>query len=498
MQSCNKETDGPFRLSATIEKYKQGNKVHIETDNVGSYACWDVGDRLAINGVLSEVCQDDNGYYIQALNGRQYAWDQSHEEFFGLYPIHITRAGNGQLYGTTEVFLRPSEDYNVVGDAQKINAPMIAYMTRGNAVPDNDHVMQFKNVCALIKVNITNNSDASVGIERIEIVNSAEHPFWGEFQANVSASVQEIVEASNYADIASKIITKKATLNVNGQTTISNEATKSFYITVPAVEYSDLEITIITTDNKFKTFKGTVDDEFAANTIYSIGFEYTGETTDGWKTFYNTIDNDNCVNGVFSVSGSKTVKFAHGNLLSNGTTSTFATNQYDFKGYYGNLESEKDGFASSEVSSVPIPSGYDMLTSAEWDYLLSSNRGTYRYLSAMVNNIPGIILFPDGFSVPTGMTIHSYDLNSVAVSPSYNPFDLADWSRLEAAGCVFLPRINWPNIGSMSVAAYYWNKQEGDNARTSVNFGAWILRTNVDPSPNAPYVRLVKVVSSGK
>ena len=483
LQSCKKETNGLFRLSATIEKYNHDNKVHIETDNVGSYACWDVGDQVTINGhpavVGHEVDNNNDYYYIQSTDGYSFQDGGGHQEFAALYPTNLFLAGGGTYHGTTQVNLPQTQTY--IGGSngiQKIEAPMMAYMAAGvGTPPDNDHTMQFKNVCALVKVNITNSSNTSVGINRIEIVNKADHPFWGQYSSNLSSSDQSITE-SGTPEAEKKVITRKATINVNGQT-IGAGANKSFYIYVPAVAYSNLVLTVFTTDNKYRTYTGTVTGTFLANTIYSKSITYDGGTD--WKTI-NSPSGD--VDGVFTVAATtidgvttyKKVKFAHGNLLPDGS---FFTNQYDYKGWYG---SNTDRYTSIPTT---LPSGYSLLTSDEWSYL-TTRRGSMRYVNATVNFIPGVILFPDGFQSPSGISF--VDVNANTYSWNDNSFNLEQWSTLESLGCVFLPRISWSGLNTITVAAHYMMQ----NGQAYTFGGGWLPGATSVPT-NGAYIRLVKV-----
>ena len=491
LQSCKKETNGLFRLSATIEKYNHDNKVHIETDREGSYACWDVGDQVAINGhvaVVGHELDDDNDYYyIQSTDGYNFADLGGHQEFAALYPTTLFLAGDGEYHGSTQVNLPQTQNYIVGGSngTQKIEAPMMAYMAAGvGEPPDNNHTMQFKNVCALIKVNITNSSNTSVGINRIEIVNKADHPFWGQYSSNLSSSDQSITE-SGTPEAEKKVITRKATINVNGQT-IGAGANKSFYIYVPAVAYSNLVLTVFTTDNKYRTYTGSVSGTFSANTIYSKSITYDGGTD--WKTI-NSPSGD--VDGVFTVSATtidgvttyKKVKFAHGNLLPDGS---FFTNQYDYKGWYGNN--------TDRYTSIPttLPSGYSLLTSAEWSYLIGNNsRGSMRYVNATVNFIPGVILFPDGFQTPSGSGISFEGLNQCNYDWNANSFNLEQWSTLESLGCVFLPRISWSGVNTITIAAHYM-MQDG----RVYQFGGLYSPMVGDVTSYGAYIRLVKVQPS--
>ncbi|MBO7055117.1 MAG: hypothetical protein J6W37_07015 [Bacteroidales bacterium] len=76
------------------------------------------------------------------------------------------------------------------------------------------------------------------------------------------------------------------------------------------------------------------------------------------------------------------------------------------------------------------------LTQSEWSYVIG-NRTDARYLreSATVNGVNGLILLPDNWTLPTGVTFthggeHGW---------SQNTYSASDWSKMEANGAVFLP-----------------------------------------------------------
>ena len=76
------------------------------------------------------------------------------------------------------------------------------------------------------------------------------------------------------------------------------------------------------------------------------------------------------------------------------------------------------------------------LTYSEWNYVIS-NRTDARYLrgTANVNGVNGLILLPDNWTLPTGVTFthggeHGW---------SQNTYFASDWSKMEANGAVFLP-----------------------------------------------------------
>ena len=78
------------------------------------------------------------------------------------------------------------------------------------------------------------------------------------------------------------------------------------------------------------------------------------------------------------------------------------------------------------------------LTHDEFEYLLfyrSTNSGA-RFAKAKVNNVNGLILFPDNWSKST-YTIN--EINEDYPDYSVNKISSSNWTTLENAGCVFLP-----------------------------------------------------------
>lgn len=78
------------------------------------------------------------------------------------------------------------------------------------------------------------------------------------------------------------------------------------------------------------------------------------------------------------------------------------------------------------------------MTHNEFDYLIFKRSTTsgIRFAKAVVNNINGLILFPDNWSKST------YSINKAneeAANYSSNSISSSNWTKLENAGCVFLP-----------------------------------------------------------
>ena len=178
------------------------------------------------------------------------------------------------------------------------------------------------------------------------------------------------------------------------------------------------------------------------------------------------------LNGAFTINaaGDK-INFSRGNLQYNYGTSQWycATEQYEMLGYsnlrFGDEEykGSVDMFSWSCESSnfglhklnkdadyygdfvdwgtkFAATEGWRTLTKAEWQYILGRGEKAWTMAAIGRDSIVGLMLFPDGWTAPTGITISYkfYDLDDNAGLKS-NTFSLEQWDKLEAAGAVFLP-----------------------------------------------------------
>ena len=214
----------------------------------------------------------------------------------------------------------------------------------------------------------------------------------------------------------------------------------------------------------------------------------------GFVSCENPDDNETSAapDGVFSVSRSKYVVFSSGNLQYTQSTDTwsFAENQWDYIGTDnvtgGSVSSDptcgdrKSGDAladkvdlfgwSTSINNFGVSTSYDdddysgsfvdwgsnqigsdapntwrTLTMDEWEYLLNTrpNASSLKGV-AQVNGVNGLILLPDSWSCPDGVTFKSGFFNYSGVNyvnyyAVYQTFTAAEWSKMEVAGAVFLP-----------------------------------------------------------
>ena len=201
----------------------------------------------------------------------------------------------------------------------------------------------------------------------------------------------------------------------------------------------------------------------------------------------------------FSVSETQKVTFSPGNLQYHPANNEwrFAPSQLDYIGdansncsstYNGWLDlfgwstsANSFGVSTSTISNDysgsfvdwgtnkignDAPNTWRTLTRAEWNYLLNTrtNSSDLRGV-AQVNGVNGLILLPDNWVCPAGVTFNSgfHSSNGVDYYAAYQTFTDDQWSKLEAAGAVFLPAAGGrggSDVDAVQYDGYYWSASE--------------------------------------
>ena len=146
-----------------------------------------------------------------------------------------------------------------------------------------------------------------------------------------------------------------------------------------------------------------------------------------------------------------------------------------------------------------VPNTWRTLTYDEWDYL-RWERENYDALCgiAQVNGINGLILLPDGWSCPDGVTFQSgfHDSYGVEYYAAYQTFTADEWSKMESAGAVFLPaagRRYGSGVDYVQDLGYYWSATESDSRGACyLYFNAVGAYVDGDNRYSGRSVRLVK------
>jgi len=219
--------------------------------------------------------------------------------------------------------------------------------------------------------------------------------------------------------------------------------------------------------------------------------------------------------GLFSVSADKQVQFSQGNLQYNASTGVwrFAENQYDYVGDRNkNISSTWNGwidlfgwgtsgwnsgakayqpYSTSTTNADYYPGNsattnltgtyanadwgvynaisnggnakglWRVLTNAEWAYLFNSrNNAANLYGHAVIGNINGMIILPDDFERPYGLSFTPGNNSYITNMYTLNMYTLVEWKAMEANGAVFLPAAgnrydtSMYNVGTYG---YYWS-----------------------------------------
>ena len=256
-------------------------------------------------------------------------------------------------------------------------------------------------------------------------------------------------------------------------------------------------------------------------------------------------------NKEFSVSATKKVYFSQGNLQYQASTKTwwFAERQYDYIGienenisdsYTGLIDLFEWGTGNNPTKTFtswddyttfidwgvnPISNGgnkanlWRTLTKNEYSYLFVNRPDAARLFAfGKVRGICGIILLPDEWNTPDGVTFIPSTENGLENKGNYysghhgdqfsdNTYTAEQWSLMEKAGAVFLPAAGYRHHGKDYQVGYddelvgnYWSSTEAESGYVYILlFGIerneayleWQYDTKVD---DAFSVRLVQDV----
>ena len=540
VQSCKKENDNVYKIYATIQQYN-GEKMHIEQGDY-PYSCWDANDKVQMAQNVGTVGIDNNGYYIQFDNNFGY-WGnngQSNNQLYALYPTYFLPTNaqiNFHLNSAFNIHLEPTQLYEETsGGYQKLLAPMVAVLPSGdynvNDPYNEDHpapTMQFKNLCAMLEVTV---NGSGIVVTRIEVENTgigngSRHtgrPLWGDYEITLDNNNSPILreEADVTQDLAANFITKEVTLECEhhgDQGGVAVNGSHKFYIFVPPVEYQNLHVTVYAKSNgveKCTTLISNVHSTFQANTMYPLSVTYNAQT---WTTIPRAHNL-----GPFTVNNAgKQVYFAFSNVHHDGTGYFLPPYQYDFIGYH-DPNGDHDHIPYTEMLSLLIddPSsttenpvetpyvnlgitgygandGWMLLTNEEWNYLLRTRSdNSFGFAFAIVASVPGLLLFPDNYSTPDGLSITITNPNNVLAPFTSNIISIPDFYKLENAGCAFLPCVYYTSSQATSITdvGEYWEFNGSNDGRwcsmktiASGNFGMI-----EDVADKDSFIRLAKVV----
>ncbi len=178
-------------------------------------------------------------------------------------------------------------------------------------------------------------------------------------------------------------------------------------------------------------------------TTTDLGEHWTwGFAANQWDLIGNAAAN-NAVNGNRTVSENGTV-----DLFGWSTPTT----------YYGIHNSTNSDYYSSdfrEWGENITGAEWKTLNPSAWSYIISNRAdAAQKQGQATVNGVNGYIFLPDEWELPTGLSFTAKPNNWTA-----NVYDGDDWTAMENAGAVFLPKSPWRGGNTVTTlpAGYYWS-----------------------------------------
>ena len=234
--------------------------------------------------------------------------------------------------------------------------------------------------------------------------------------------------------------------------------------------------------------------------------QYT-QSTNTWSfasAQYEVIGTDN-VTGGSVVSDSKSGDSKAGSALADkidlfgwsaaNTTAPFGVSTSENYNYYSGSFVD---WGTNQIDSYS-PNTWRTLTYAEWNYLLyTRTNASSLYGIAKVNGVNGWVFLPDNWICPTDITFKSGFSSewSVEAYGAYQTFTTNQWSKLEAAGAVFLPAAGiryGSDVDLVKSYGIYWSADEY-GYRGAYEFSYSSDETDIDSDDNyeGQAVRLVK------
>ena len=143
---------------------------------------------------------------------------------------------------------------------------------------------------------------------------------------------------------------------------------------------------------------------------------------------------------------------------STGTTNFGLSTSISYSDYSGSFVD----WGTNKIGN-DAPNTWRTLTSNEWYYVVVDRPNASSLCGvAQVNGVNGLILLPDNWLCPTGVTFKSgfHITYGVDYYAAYQTFTADQWSKLESAGAVFLPaagRRNGSNVNFVQEKGYYWS-----------------------------------------
>ena len=231
--SCQKE-EGTVTLGAEIQRPTDG-KVYINDHT----PCWHNGDEVYINNAA---------YVVIAATGSSAQIEEvtRHDTYRAIFPASLVSSGsNISNSASVPVTLPAVQQYQMVGDHQRVDVPMGAYLTSGST-------LHFYNLCSVVRVMVSNTRNTNIAVRGITLT-ATQARLSGNGTATVSGQSSDCITMSSSANHSVSL-----TMPEGEPVTIGALESKSFDIVVPGFTTDDVTITVFTTEGIAQTVKNNV------------------------------------------------------------------------------------------------------------------------------------------------------------------------------------------------------------------------------------------------
>ena len=228
--SCQKE-EGTVTLGAEIKNSVYMNQKVYISDHT---PCWHNGDRVNINGTT---------YSIVAASGTsaQIPEVTRHDTYRAIFPASIVNSTNISSNSSISVTLPSVQYFQMVGNHQRVDVPMGAYMTSGST-------LQFYNLCSVVRVTVSNSLNTDLSLSSI-ILHAGQARLSGTGTVTVTGAESNSIRMNSNSSANSHTVSLVFT--EDAPATVDALGSSTFDIVVPAFTTDDIEITINTTDGQY-------------------------------------------------------------------------------------------------------------------------------------------------------------------------------------------------------------------------------------------------------
>ncbi len=494
MVSCQKDEQVSGKIRARLERcHNEDSKVSFDLTNGFR---WQSGDQIRVCRTTSSGSNQVYTYTIDETsveNQADYAdfslssgTNATTSDGTGYYHAYYPASIRSTLTDMAEnVRITIPNTQTLTSDGKMQEIPM--YAQSGNLE------FSFKNLCGILCLHLEGSNEDMVS--SIIIKTDDSHPIAGVFNMQ-DANTQAPYITAAHEGVSSP--ESYVTINCPSSGLGIGGSGRDFCIYLPTGDYPHMEITLTSTSGKM--CKKVFDGGGSSNAPAAINIARSCYTPINFSNLeFKTVH-------LFSIGLHSTVVFSPANLqydISNNEY-RFAGNDYDYRGSANvtNLNNNSgviDLFGwgtgaapttnSTDVADYPTTfvdwgnnqiksadggtiyaaNTWRTLTQAEWQYLLSERSASMvnssrdaRFAKARVNGKKGLIIFPDNYVHPEGVTWPLYiNIADRDYGLTSNDYTDDEWAAMKAAGAVFLPAAGF--IGDDraysfdNTNGYYWS-----------------------------------------